>query len=194
MLKKTLTLALVIVFIFSSFLVNAEEEVEVTFVSQEFCEEYFREMLGYKPMSYEEDDYLVFIMANGELLRSPMVEIEGKVFVLSPLDIHSDVLEDWSLIGIAEDAIWAEDCRWVNISWVVGTLEEYGFAPETETDGETLNLVAKVGERIVLEESGIDYIDAPFNLAYIPEQTACQIIYKIILGLPSPMDQELASF
>ena len=194
MLKKTLTLALIVALVFSSLLVYAEDEVDVTFVSQEYCEEYFREMLGYKPMSYEEDDYLVFIMANGELLRSPMVEIEGKVFVLSPLDIHSDVLEDWSLIGIAEDAIWAEDCRWVNISWVVGTLEEYGFATETETDGETLNLIAKVGGRIVLEESGIDYIDAPFGLSYIPEQNACQIIYRILLGLPSPMDQELASF
>ena len=184
--KNIVALALVLVLILSaSTVADGYEPVsdeEVTWVLLDSAIEYLTGMLGYKPRYVEDEGYLVFFMANGDLLRSPYGEDElGNRWVIDPRSIHLSVLEVWSLVGCVEDAIVYDGQRWVDIFWVIDVLNENYLLPVIETDSTTLTIAAYEEKKELCKSPRISYIELDDEL-YVKEADACQFLYDLWYG------------
>ncbi len=185
MVRKVLAIALALMLIPFAF---AEEEYETrSFVILEYCDQYFKDMLGYVPVAVENGYYLEFPMINGEFIRAPFIEENGGVFVLDPRSIHSECLEEWSLIGKVENPLWDGQNRWVPTTWIAGYLGENGLGLDPHYLGDAIDLIATQGnDDPIWVVSQIPFISTKvngFETYFIEEKEAAQFIYDAVVGI-----------
>ena len=190
-IKNSVAGVLVLVFILSFTSYAEEAEVEITFVSLEACDEYLKQMLGYIPIATEdteEEGFLIFHLIDGKSeIRAPYVWYEDVLYVLDPRGMHSDSLEEWSLIGSIENPTWDGYERWYPVSWIETYLGEKGLELTYNDYGSYIDLITSKESSEIWALAQLPYIRTTNSddtlVYYVQESVAIQYVYDSTVGI-----------